>query len=150
MKRALQILAVLFIFTISLMAGSSQGGTEKDAKLYISQGKNLIINKKYYLAIEILDQAIQLDPNYALAYNYRGVAYFRSKSFEKALADFNKAIQLDPCLAVAYNNRAYVYFHKEDYRKAEQDLLKAKDLKYNIDLEFLKNLRLREVTGSKR
>jgi Flp pilus assembly protein TadD len=150
MQRAFKIIAVLFIFGLSLMAGSSKGGTAKDAKLYIDQGINLIKEGKYYHAIAILNQAIQIDHNNALAYNYRGMAYYRSKFFEKALADFNKAIQLNPNLAVAYNNRAYAYFQKKDYKKAEEDVVKARDLKYTVNPEFLECLRLMQVTGSKR
>ena len=150
MPRPFQTMALLFILSVSLMAGLSQGGTAKDAKSYIDQGVNLIKKGQYNEAIVSLDQAIQIDPNYALAYNYRGLAYFRTKSFDKALTDFDKAIQLDPNLAVAYNNRAYAYFQKKDYGKAEENLLKAQDLKYTIDSEFLKSIRLRQVTGSKK
>jgi Flp pilus assembly protein TadD len=149
MPRAFHIMAVLFILCVSLMASSSQGGTAKDARLYINQAKKFINNRQYDQAIAILDQAIQIDPNNALAYNYRGIAYYRSKSYEEALADFNKAIQLNPNLAMAYNNRAYAYFRKKDYSKAEKDLLKAQALNCNISKEFLRNLRLRQMTGSK-
>ena len=150
MPRPFQTMALLFILSVSLMAGWSQGGTAKDAKAYIDQGVNLIKKGQYNEAIVSLDQAIQIDPDYALAYNYRGLAYFRTKSFDKALTDFDKAIQLNPSLAVAYNNRAYAYFQKKDYEKAEENLLKAQDLKYTINAEFLKNIRLRQMTGSKK
>ena len=150
MRRPCQTMALLFILSVSLMAGLSQGGTAKDAKSYIDQGVNLIKKEQYNEAIVSLDQAIQIDPDYALAYNYRGIAYFRTKSFDKALTDFDKAIQLDPNLAAAYNNRAYAYFQKKDYKKAEENLLKAQDLKYAVDSEFLKSVRLRLVTGSKK
>ncbi len=147
MQRVFQFMAVLFILSISLMACSSQGDTAKNAKFYTDQGTNLIKKEQYDQAIVNLDRAIQMDPNYALAYNYRGMAYFRSKNFEKALADFNKAIQLNPNLAVAYNNRAYAYFQKKDYSKAEEDVRKAQDLKYTVDPELLE--KLRQVSGSK-
>ena len=118
-------MALLFILSVSLMAGLSQGGTAKDAKSYIDQGVNLIKKGQYNEAIVSLDQAIQIDPDYALAYNYRGLAYFRTKSFDKALTDFDKAIQLNPNFAVAYNNRAYAYFQKKDYQESRREFVEG-------------------------
>ena len=143
-------MAALCILSVILAIGSCHGGSAKDAKSYVAQGVDLIKKEQYNQAIDILDKAIQADPNYALAYNYRGIAHYRSKSFDKAMADFNKAIQLNPNLAEAYNNRAYCYFHNRDYQKAEEDASKAQEMKYKVDQEFLKELRLRQATGSKK
>ena len=40
------------------------------------------------------NQALQLSPNFAMAYNNRGVAYMLADNIKKANADFSKATEL--------------------------------------------------------
>jgi tetratricopeptide (TPR) repeat protein len=47
-------------------------------------------------AIADYDQALKLDPNYALAYNNRGNAHFLKKNYDRAIADYDQAIRIDP------------------------------------------------------
>ena len=47
-------------------------------------------------AIEDYTKAIELDPDYADAYNNRGYAYYLLEQYGKALNDYDKAIELDP------------------------------------------------------
>jgi tetratricopeptide (TPR) repeat protein len=51
------------------------------------------------------DKALQLDPKCALAYAYRGYAFWRKGSSDQALADFTQATRLNPRFALAYSNR---------------------------------------------
>jgi tetratricopeptide (TPR) repeat protein len=59
----------------------------------------------YERAIEDYNKTIELDPNYAEAYNNRGNAYSGLKEYERAIEDYNKTIELDPNYAKAYTNR---------------------------------------------
>jgi serine protease Do len=45
-------------------------------------------------AIADYTQAIEIDPNFASAYNKRGFAYLNLKEYQKAIADYEKAAQL--------------------------------------------------------
>ncbi|WP_313894346.1 tetratricopeptide repeat protein, partial [Psychrobacillus sp.] len=54
-------------------------------------------------------KAIEINPEYALAYNNRGSAYGNLGKYEEAVADYTKAIEISPEYAHAYNNRAKVY-----------------------------------------
>ena len=45
---------------------------------------------------------IELNPNYAVAYSYRGNAYANKGEVENAMKDYNSAIKLDPYLAEVY------------------------------------------------
>ena len=47
------------------------------------------------------DEAVKLDPKYALAYNNRGYAHFMQKNYDRAIGDYDQAIRLDPLPAVA-------------------------------------------------
>ena len=52
----------------------------------------------YDRAIADYDEAIRLDPRYAVAYYNRGVAYCDKGDYDRAIADYNEAIRLDPKL----------------------------------------------------
>ena len=56
-------------------------------------------------AIAAYDEAIRLNPNYAKAYNNRGVAKYALGRHDAAVADYDEANRLKPDYAEAYNNR---------------------------------------------
>lgn len=72
-------------------------------------------------AIADFSRVIELDPNRAEAYNYRGTSYFWLKKFRQALEDYNQAIRLDPKLTIAYYNRGYVRIELGDKKGAIAD-----------------------------
>ncbi len=80
-------------------------------------------------AILNYDKAIELKPNYAVAYNNRGVAKQELGRHEDALPDLDKAIELDPNNAAAYNNRGVA---KQELGRHEEAIL---DLDKAIELE---------------
>ena len=71
----------------------------------------------YYLGVELhqqgdfqkaknyYDQAIDLDPQFAVAHNGRGSAKRALGDHQGAITDYDQAIKLDPQLVVAYYNR---------------------------------------------
>ena len=76
-------------------------------------------------AIKDFTTAIELKPDFFVAYNNRGNAYSRKGDFDKAIQDFTTAIELNPRLAEAYNNRGIDYVQKGDFDKAIQDFTTA-------------------------
>jgi len=69
-------------------------------------------------AISEFNEAIQMNPNYAEAYNIRGLSYAYKKDYDRAITDFNEAIRLNPNYGAAYNNMGMAYVKKGDYDKA--------------------------------
>ena len=55
-----------------------------------------------------MDQAIQIDPKYAMAYYNRGNAYRKLGQYQQAMKDYDQAVRLDPKYAGAYNNIAWI------------------------------------------
>jgi tetratricopeptide (TPR) repeat protein len=55
-------------------------------------------------ALSDCELAIQMAPDSAAAYNYRGLIYDDLGQFEKAIADYQKALQLEPGLEDARDN----------------------------------------------
>ncbi|CAD8179273.1 unnamed protein product [Paramecium pentaurelia] len=60
-------------------------------------------------ALNDLNQAIQLNPNYAQAYSIRGNLYEKLGDKSKALNDYNQAIRFDPNNELSYINRGFLY-----------------------------------------
>ena len=82
-------------------------------------------------AILDLNRAIEIDPNYARAYNNRGVAYRRVDDLQASLADLNQALTLDPNYAKAYYNRGLTNFDMNNLDRALDDFQRALDLRYD-------------------
>jgi tetratricopeptide (TPR) repeat protein len=94
-------------------------GILKDEKLKDSQG-----------SLADYNQAIILNPQFAVAYNNRGFLKNDKLNDKKgSLADYNQAIILNPQYALAYANRAYLKYKKLDDRSGGiADIRKAADL----------------------
>lgn len=94
----------------------------------------------FHSAIEHFSKAIEIDPDYALA--YAGLAdtlstkYMYGGSDENdltgAIKAANKAIDLDSDLAEAYSAYAVAISQRKEYEEAEKNFLKAIDLNPNL------------------
>ncbi|SHN65415.1 tetratricopeptide repeat protein [Desulfovibrio litoralis] len=72
-------------------------------------------------AIALLNKVIQLEPNYAEAYLWRGLALSELTKWEEAFDDITKAIRLDPS-AMNYAYRGLVSMHSGNTIGAQRDL----------------------------
>jgi tetratricopeptide (TPR) repeat protein len=89
------------------------------AEDYFNKGQKA---KDWQERILFYNKAIELNPKYAEAYNYRGNAHFEKEYYEMALSDYNNAISLKPNWANPYNNRGNYYtVFKNEYDRALQD-----------------------------
>ncbi len=98
---------------------------EAAAEACWSVTSKLYEEKKHAESIPFLDRAIELKPDYALAYARRGVAYNELKKYQRALEDYNRAIELDSKDAWAYSCRGKNYNELKAYELALDDLNQA-------------------------
>jgi tetratricopeptide (TPR) repeat protein len=76
-------------------------------------------------AVADYNAALRLDPQDALAYYHRGVAYHCQGDLQLAIADFTQAIQLNSRFALAYRARGNTYFNQGAFRQAIDNYTQA-------------------------
>ncbi|MBD2576736.1 tetratricopeptide repeat protein [Oscillatoria sp. FACHB-1406] len=77
-------------------------------------------------AIDLWSQAIDLDPNYAYAYNSRGSLYCDClKDYQKAVNDFTEAIRIQKDESIFWANRGNAYSGLKQYEEALSDYTEA-------------------------
>jgi tetratricopeptide (TPR) repeat protein len=99
-------------------------------RAFLHNERGIALRRKGDIDRAILEynEALRLDPQYAIAYNNRGYALERKGQFDKALADYNMAIQLKPTNGRTYANRAGVFKARQDWGSAYSDLTRALSL----------------------
>jgi Tfp pilus assembly protein PilF len=81
-------------------------------------------------AIAALDEAIAIYPDFALAYNEKGLLLVKQNDLDKAMEAYVKAIQIKPDYFEAKFNFGYALLNKKDYERTElifRDLLQQKN-----------------------
>ena len=99
-----QASTVAILIVVALAVACSTGG-EPGAGGHISAGMDRDQEGHFDDAIEEYTEAIQLDPQFLLAYIKRGVAYHNLQEYERAIEDFDEALRLDSESALAYKSR---------------------------------------------
>ena len=75
------------------------------ADFYFLMGVDALQEKDWEKAITAFTSCLEIEPDNALAYDRRGIAYGRDELHHEAITDFTRAIELEPDFAGAYNNR---------------------------------------------
>ena len=88
------------------------------AAAYFSQGR-------LEEAIQDLNQAVKLNPNYAHAFVHRGEVYRAMGQDERAIQDFDQAIKLEPNYAHAFRERGRTYSHQGQHKRAIENFDQA-------------------------
>jgi len=61
----------------------------------ISEGAEFYLTRRYDAALGACDRILEIEPNYAQAYLYRGLSYVQKAKWKEALADLETAKRLD-------------------------------------------------------
>lgn len=83
---------------------------------------------RYKEAVEAFDRAIELNPDYMLAYANKAYTLTNMGEYEKALQAVDKVLDMDPNYAWALGQRGKIYNDMKDYHKALIDLNKTIEL----------------------
>ena len=75
--------------------------------------------------IDNYTKCIELKPDYAHAYNNRGLSYHSLKNYEDAIADYTRALRIDPDYASPYYNRGRSYLELGNNEECIADNIRA-------------------------
>ena len=84
----------------------------------IQQARTLLAKDKSQQAIDLLKEALQIEPSNALLHNELGAAYFQRNDLANATVAFASAVKHDPQLAHAWANLGEARRVRKKYRKA--------------------------------
>lgn len=141
-----------WLFNLSRGDAPSYGSPSESDRSEFAQktreGVRLFLAGQYQPAVDILTEAIRLQPGDPLAYYHRGIAYQRLKAYGQALSDFTVVIEKGPPFDYAYLNRGAVRAKLGLMVEAESDFDSALKLEptrpdtyFNRALLFLKTNR---------
>ena len=99
------------------------------AEAYINRAERNNHNGRYKRAIKDATAALELDPNNANAYYWRGITQFLIDKHQESINDLNKAISLSPEFSDAYLYRGASKCHIDDIEAGMEDLNTAIELK---------------------
>src|SRR5262245_28560690 len=85
------------------------------------RGMALLEQGEYDQAITAFTRLLDLAPDHAPGYVYRGRCYDCKQDHDRALADFSAAIRADPGYALAYHFRGVSHAKKQEFDKALAD-----------------------------
>ena len=105
-------------------------------------------DRNYAKSIDLLSEAIDIDPQFELAIKSRGAAYLRLGNLEGALADFNRVLDLDPLNARAFHLRGLAHEKSGDYENALSDLTKAIELNPQYGAAYYSRANLHSKMGN--
>ena len=95
-----------FLLAILMLAIPAAIG--QDAEYWISQTKSDYYNGSYALALDDIDQYLNINQTDIWAWNFRANLLKNMQRYEEAVQSFDMVIALDPSNAEAYNDRALI------------------------------------------
>jgi len=107
------------------MVSAIELNVPSSAQKEFEKAGDALSHENWKKAVEHLNKAIELYPQYAAAYNNLGVAYGRMNETGRQSDALEKAISLDDHFAPAYVNLAELSIRQQNIDKAETLLLKA-------------------------
>lgn len=97
----------------------------KEAKYHFYLGNALFYQQKIGEATQAYQEAISLNPQYALAYNGLGFLYASQGEWDEAIAQYQKALEINPDYAEALKNLGESFWKKGNTAEATNAWKKA-------------------------
>ena len=104
---------------------ASDLGIPSKARKDFDKASDAIAKQEWSKAVELLNQAIAIYPQYAVAYNNLGVVYGRMNDVVHEKEALQKAVSLNEHFAAACQNLVKVYLREKAYPQAETLLTKG-------------------------
>ena len=106
---------------------------KNQSEAFFLRGLTYFKKKNLESAMEDFDRSLRVDPNLALANNFKGIIYHAKGQLEMAIEQYREAIKKMPDLKEALYNLGFAYQSRGEYDRARE--LYAQALKVNKNFE---------------
>ena len=117
---------------------------EKLTKM-LNEGSNLVNKQKFEEAIVIFSKVIDLDPEWAEAWNKRATVYYMVGEFQKSQDDINKVLELEDRHFGALAGQGLVNIQLENYEKAIMSYEKVQQIYPSMKSPTIMIKRIKEL-----
>jgi tetratricopeptide (TPR) repeat protein len=83
----------------------------REANCELKCGSRALDRRDYARAISHFDKAIELDPNFAEAYNQRAIVHYLEERYEQSIEQCRRAVELMPCHFGAWAGLGHCHCH---------------------------------------
>ncbi|MEG3898431.1 MULTISPECIES: tetratricopeptide repeat protein [unclassified Microcoleus] len=120
------------VFSGEQAESRQEANLKVSTKKFYTLGLKNLEKKDWHGAIKNFTAAININPQFASAYNDRGMARYKLGYKQPAVEDLTTAIELNPYRAKYYSNRAFILTRLKDYTAAIADYNSALLLNPNL------------------
>ncbi len=106
----------------------SQHPTKQELTLKLEEGSEFVRNQKFSKAIEIFSEVIELDPEWAEAWNKRATVLYMLGDYQKSQDDIDKVLYLEKRHFGALAGQGLVNIKLKNYEKAIESYQKAQEI----------------------
>lgn len=120
MRKSILFTTILFILLLS-----SVSAQDKRALKLLNNSQEYYSDGKYEKALEEINKALEIQPDFGSAYQVRGNIYFSMKEYQYALMDYHWGIYFNKNYSGNYYNRGNTYYALKYYDSALADANQA-------------------------
>ena len=102
--------------------------TDQKLTSILAEGSRLVQDQKLYKAIEVFTNAIELDPNWAEAWNKRATVLYMIGEYQESQNDIDKVLNLERRHFGALAGQGLVNIKLKNYEKAIESYEKAQEI----------------------
>ena len=119
---------VAFIIEQEIWALWSTHPTNEKLTARLEEGSQFVRDQNYIKAKDIFTEVINMDQNWAEAWNKRATVFYLSGNFEKSQKDIDKVLELEKRHFGALAGQGLVNIQLKNYNKAIESYEKAKEI----------------------
>jgi tetratricopeptide (TPR) repeat protein len=117
------------------------------ARKKFEEGMADFVSHNYGRSIDLLSQAIDLNPRFTLALKSRGAAFLKLDKVQEAIADMNSVIDIAPDNARAFHMRGLAHDKSGEFNKALDDFNRALELNPDYGAAYFSRANLHTKMG---
>ena len=102
--------------------------TDQKLTSLLDEGSRLLQDQKLNRAIDVFTEAIELDPNWAEAWNKRATVFYMVGEFKKSQDDIDKVLELENRHFGALAGQGMVNIQLKNYDKAKRSYQKVQEI----------------------